>query len=148
MKSLFSILIILITGAAFYCTAGATSQTVSGKISFIQPKDGAKLKSPFKVLMKAEGIKVRAAGEAVDEKASGHHHLLINQGPIPLGQPIPADDQHIHYGKGQTEAEISLAPGAYTLTLQFADGAHRSYGPKLSQSIKIEVLPAENSGKK
>ena len=33
---------------------------------------------------------------------SGHHHLLINV-PLPdLTRPIVSDENHIHYGKGQT----------------------------------------------
>lgn len=108
-------------------------------ISFGSPKNGDTVTSPFKVVMKASGIKVRVAGEAVDETTSGHHHLLVNVGPIPKGQPIPVDDSHIHYGKAQTEAEVKLAPGKYKLTLQFADGAHRSYGPEMSSTIEVTV---------
>jgi Domain of unknown function (DUF4399) len=109
------------------------------KISFISPKNGETITSPFKVKMKADGIKVRPAGENVDETTSGHHHLLIDKGPIPKGQPIPADEYHVHYGKGQTEAEVTLKPGKYKLTLQFADGAHISYGPEFSETIEVTV---------
>ncbi len=58
---------------------------------------------------------------------------------MPAGEVIPADDKHLHFGKGQSEAEVKLTPGPHTLTLQFADGAHRSYGPELSKTIKITV---------
>jgi hypothetical protein len=58
---------------------------------------------------------------------------------MPEGQAIPADDMHLHFGKGQTETEVTLKPGEHKLTLQFADGAHRSYGPKMSKTIKITV---------
>jgi hypothetical protein len=70
---------------------------------------------------------------------SGHHHLLINQTFIEQGSTIPADQNHIHFGKGQTETELNLSPGNYKLTLQFADGYHRSYGKALSKTIQIEV---------
>lgn len=109
------------------------------KVFFVEPKDGATVKSPLKVKMGAKGIKVRVAGEAPEEKTSGHHHLLIDTGAMPAGIPVPTDESHIHFGKGQTETEISLKPGIHTLTLQFADGAHRSYGPEFSQTIKITV---------
>ena len=52
---------------------------------------------------------------------------------------MPTDDTHIHFGKGQTETELKLAPGKHTLTMQFADGAHRSYGPDLSSTISVTV---------
>lgn len=118
------------------------------KISFGNLKDGDKVKSPFKVVMKAQNIKVRPAGEDAEDKASGHHHLIIDGEAIPTGQPVPADDKHIHFGKGQTETEVSLPVGKHTLTLQFADGAHRSYGATQSQTIKIEVTEEQKVGGK
>lgn len=121
------------------CGFSAIALAQEGTVKILSPKDGATVSSPFKVKMGAEGIKVRPAGEAVDEKTSGHHHILINQSPVPAGQVIPTDDKHLHFGKAQTEAEVKLAPGDYTLTLQFGDGAHRSYGEKLSHTIKVRV---------
>jgi hypothetical protein len=45
----------------------------------------------------------------------------------------------MHFGKGQTETEVKLPPGKYKLTMQFANGAHQSYGAGLSKSINITV---------
>ena len=59
--------------------------------------------------------------------------------PIATGEPVPLDDKDLHFGKGQTEGEITLPPGRHTLTLQFADGAHRSYGPKWAATITVNV---------
>jgi hypothetical protein len=64
---------------------------------------------------------------------------LINVPDIPQGTVIPMDDQHRHFGKGQTETEITLPPGRYRLTMQFADGAHRSYGEKMRKTIEVTV---------
>ncbi len=111
------------------------------KVFFVEPKDGATVTSPLKVKMGVEGLRIRPAGEAVDDITSGHHHLIIDGKPLAAGQPIPMDDQHMHFGKGQTETTVSLSPGKHTLILQFADGAHRSFGPKLMQKIEITVLP-------
>lgn len=108
-------------------------------VSFLAPKDGAKVKSPLKVKMGLEGMKIQPAGEAPLDKTTGHHHLIIDGGPIPIGTTVPADATHIHYGKGQTEAEIELSAGTHTLTLQLADGLHASYGEKLSATITVEV---------
>jgi hypothetical protein len=109
-------------------------------VEFLSIKENQTFKSPFKIKMKVNGLKVRPAGEDVQDKKSGHHHIIINRGPIPEGQVIPADEKHIHFGKGQTEAELTLPPGDYSLTLQFANGAHISYGPELSKTIKIKVV--------
>ncbi|MCB0368359.1 MAG: DUF4399 domain-containing protein [Bdellovibrionales bacterium] len=110
------------------------------KVDFQSPKDGAEVKNPIEVKMMVEGMKVIPAGKDLKDKKSGHHHLLIDTGSIPAGQVIPADEKHLHFGKGQTETKINLPPGEHELTLQFADGAHRSYGAKMSHSIKIKVL--------
>jgi hypothetical protein len=56
-----------------------------------------------------------------------------------MGTVVPKDDTHLHYGQAQTEAQLMLTPGPHTLTMQFADGAHMSYGPQMSASIKITV---------
>ena len=110
------------------------------KVMFLAPKDGAKIKGPVKMKFGVgEGMKVRPAGEDPLDKTSGHHHVIVDGKPLPVGVVVPKDATHIHYGKGQTEAELKLAPGKHTLTLQFADGAHASYGPALSQTITVEV---------
>ena len=109
------------------------------KVSFIEPQDGAKVKSPIKIKMGLEGMKIRPAGEDPLDKTTGHHHIIIDGGPMPIGTIVPANEKHIHYGKGQTEAEITLSPGKHTLTLQLADGLHASYGEKLSATITVEV---------
>jgi hypothetical protein len=106
-------------------------------VSFIEPKDGATVTSPFRVKFAVVGMEVQPAGAVVPN--AGHHHLLINQDSIGKGQPIPFDDTHLHFGKGQTETEVKLPPGQYKLTMQFADGAHQSYGAPLSKTINITV---------
>ncbi len=109
------------------------------RVFFVEPTEGAELKSPVKLSFGLEGFAVRKAGEDVKEKISGHHHLIIDGQPDGLGAMVGKDETHIHYGGGQTEAEVALTPGKHTLTLQFADGAHRSYGAALSQTITVNV---------
>lgn len=107
-------------------------------VFFKNLKDGQVVSSPIKVEMGVKGIAIQPAGEI--NAGFGHHHLLIDAGTsFPEGKVVPTDAQHIHFGKGQTETEITLPAGKHVLTLQFADGAHRSYGSKLAASITIEV---------
>ena len=106
---------------------------------FAEPKDGAEIKGPVKVVMRVEGLEIKPAGEVVE--GTGHHHILINHDFFPAGQVIPTDDTHKHFGKGDTEAVLDLPPGDYKLTLQFADGLHRSYGKDFSSTINIKVVP-------
>ena len=108
-----------------------------GSVHFIEPVDGATVGASFTVRMGVEGMAVRPAGELID--GTGHHHLIVNGQPIAAGVAVPADDTHLHFGKGQTETMLTLPPGMHTLTMQFADGLHRSYGPALSRTITITV---------
>ena len=107
------------------------------KVMFIAPADGATVKGPVQVKMGVEGMTVKPAGTI--EAKTGHHHIIVDDKSIAQGTVVPADETHIHFGKGQTETELKLAPGKHTLTLQFADGAHQSYGPQLSTTITITV---------
>jgi hypothetical protein len=101
-------------------------------------KQGSAVKSPFKVEMAVDMIQVDTAGPVV--AGSGHHHIIID-GPDSLaaGEMVPKDSTHLHFGKGQTETELTLSPGKHKLTLQFADGLHRSYGGRLSATITVNV---------
>ena len=114
-----------------------TKEMNSKRVFFKNLKSGDKVKSPFKVEMGVEGMKVKPAGQLAE--GVGHHHIIINKGHIAEGTVIPNDAEHIHYGAGQTEAELELKPGKYTLTMQFADGVHRSFGETLSTTVEIEV---------
>ncbi len=73
---------------------------------------------------------------------SGHHHLLIDTELPPLDQPIPNDFNHLHFGAGQTEAEITLKPGTHTLQLLFGDKDHVPHNPPL-MSPRIRVVVVE-----
>ncbi len=122
--------------------------TAGGKVVFTDVKDGATLTGPLKdgkveVSLKfgAEGIKIAPAGKL--DTAEGHHHVLIDTADVKAGEIIAADDSHIHYGKGQTEAKVALAPGEHTLTMQLADGIHRSYGEAWRSKVKITVAAAK-----
>ena len=109
----------------------------SPSVAIVEPADGATVNSPFKVRFGVQGMAVAAAGDIVAN--SGHHHLLINLDALPSGESVPFSERHLHFGKGQTEAEVTLAPGSYRLTAQFANGAHQSYGKAMSQTIQVTV---------
>ena len=107
------------------------------KVFFKSPANGATVSSPVSIQMGVEGMKVVPAGPLKD--GTGHHHIIVDAPAPKKGEVVPADKQHIHFGKGQTEATLELTPGKHTLRLQFANGAHFSYGPQLSSSIEITV---------
>ena len=114
-----------------------TEAAAAGHVSFVSPVEGATVSSPLKVVMGISGMTVEKAGEV--HAGHGHHHLLIDTDSIAEGTVVPSDAQHIHFGGGQTETEVELTPGSHKLTLQFADGLHRSYGPKWATSVSVVV---------
>jgi hypothetical protein len=71
---------------------------------------------------------------------TGHHHLIIDA-PLPaMDDPIPADDNHKHFGGGQTETTIELPPGEHTLQLLLGDLNHVPHDPPvISDRITITV---------
>ena len=130
-------------GAGDEAKLGAEADLKEGQIVyFVSLKDGDQVTSPVKVEMGVEGMDIEPAGEPAVGK--GHHHILIQKEYIDKGVVVPTDSMHLHFGLGQTEAEVELPPGTYTLSLQFADGFHRSYGQQMSQSISITVVGDNN----
>ena len=115
------------------------SKPVQKRVYFTNIKDGDTVKNPVKLSFGVDGMGVRPAMQDINDKTTGHHHLIIDADGIKAGQGVPMDAKHIHYGKGQTSTEVTLTPGKHTLRLQFADGAHRSYGPELSTMITVTV---------
>ena len=99
------------------------SKVESGTTVYIvSPADGEVVTSPVKVIFGLAGAGVAPAG--TNAPNSGHHHLIIDA-PLPdTNAPVPADDNHKHFGKGQTEATIELAPGEHTLQLLLGDWLH------------------------
>ena len=106
-------------------------------VFFIDLADGATVTSPVKMKFGVTGKVVKPAGDETPN--SGHHHVLVNLDAKPAGEAIPFDAMHIHFGKGQVEAEIKLEPGNYKLTMQFANLAHESFGPAWAKTIRITV---------
>jgi hypothetical protein len=117
--------------------AWASPAAAADRVFFEAPADGAVVHSPVQLKFGVEGYKVVPAG-ALDDH-TGHHHVIVDGEPVPVGVVVPADATHIHYGKAQTTAELPLSPGKHTLTMQFGDGAHRSLGPAMSSTIHITV---------
>lgn len=107
-------------------------------VSFSNLRDGYRVRSPFSVEFAVRGKGIAPAGVAIG--GTGHHHILVNRAlPTRLGEPLPFDDQHRHFGKGQTSTLLDLPPGRHTLRLLFADHEHRPFFV-YSREITVEVL--------
>ena len=108
-------------------------------VDFIHPKDGDTVTSTFTAKFSVDGKKLAKSGD--ETPGTGHHHLLVNAADVPERYTIPRNDQYKHFDRGQSESLVFLPPGKYVLTLQFGDGAHRSYGEKYRKKIEITVIP-------
>ncbi len=108
-------------------------------VYIISPSNGAVVSSPVTVVFGLKGMGVAPAG--VDKPGTGHHHLLVNAQSLPvMDQAIPSDEHHRHFGKGQTETTVELAPGTHTLQLVFGDKDHVPVGEHMvSDAITITV---------
>ncbi|NBA97884.1 DUF4399 domain-containing protein [Pseudomonas sp. R5(2019)] len=154
MKRLLSRIAVagLLVGMSAYSVAeglqGAPAPA-GAKVFFVSPADGATVDKTFTVKFGIEGMELKPAGDVTPN--TGHHHLLVDVDKAPAAdtvlpiimipennQPLPAGPQVLHFGKAQTEARITLAPGKHTLQLVLGDKAHVPFKPSV-ESKKITV---------
>lgn len=111
----------------------------SAEVYFVSPSDGDEVSSPVEIVFGLRGIGVAPAG--INFPNTGHHHLLVDLDALPnLNESIPADENHIHFGKGQTQTLLALDPGEHTLQLLLGDWMHVPHTePIFSEKIKIFV---------
>jgi len=137
--SWFTLLLAITTfaGPAF---AAGTPRPPDAEVYIISPADGATVTSPFVVQFGLRGMGVAPAG--IEKPNTGHHHLFVDVDQFPdPALPMPSDANHIHFGGGQTETTLDLAPGKHTLQLVFGDAKHMMFEPKMvSKKITITVV--------
>jgi len=139
--------ILCLTLAALVLPAAAAADSVpditpspaGAKVYFVSPANGAEISGPVKVVFGlAPAMGVAPAG--VQQKNTGHHHLLIDNPTVDMNQPLPVSDQVKHFGNGQTEAAVTLAPGTHKLQLVLGDWKHQPHSPPVtSETITITV---------
>jgi hypothetical protein len=115
-----------------------TAAPSGAKVYFISPAKGQVIRGDVTVRFGLVGMGVAPAGTVA--AGSGHHHLIVDA-PLPaMDQPLPKDDKHLHFGQGQTETVLKLAPGKHTLQLVLGDANHVPHQPPvLSERISITV---------
>jgi hypothetical protein len=119
--------------------AGPTPSPPGAKVYFIGLKDGDTIPTKSVIHFGLHGMGVAPAGS--DKPNSGHHHLIIDAPTPPPDAEIPNDFQHLHFGAGQTETELTLPPGEHTLQLVLGDKNHIPHSPPImSERIKVKVV--------
>lgn len=145
MKYLAAILALsLFTAPAW--AGGETPASPDARVYFANLSDGDTVSSPVTVVFGLSGMGVAPAG--TEKENTGHHHLLIDRPPLGQGEDgadelsngLPSDDNHLHFGGGQTEVTLDLAPGQHTLQLVLGDYGHVPHStPVVSDVITITV---------
>jgi len=107
------------------------------KVYFINLQDGEIVENPILIQFGLSGKGVAPAGVNIEN--TGHHHLLIDVKAIDFYMPIPSSKNHLHFGGGQTETSIELAPGEHELQLVLGDLYHVPHSPPIT-SNKIKII--------
>ena len=140
MKGLVTSIVIAAVGVAAVAVAQVkrTPSPKGAEVYFIAPTDGATVTSPVTVRFGLKGMGVAPAGVTFD--GAGHHHLIVDAPTPALDAPVPADANHLHFGKGQTETTVELKPGKHTLQLVVGDQLHIPHDPAVvSKVITVTV---------
>lgn len=137
MRTLLIMALLAITPLAL--AQDRTPSPAGAEAYIISPKDGAKIHGPVRVEFGLKGMGVAPAGVKFDN--TGHHHLLVDTAvPDDLSLPLPSTQKILHFGKGETETVLNLAPGTHTLQLVLADRNHIPHDPAvISKQITITV---------
>ena len=131
--------VLALSNVAFGQAGGPTPSPAGAAVYFVGLKDGDTIPTKSTIHFGLRGMGVAPAGS--DRVNSGHHHLMIDVPTPALNTEIPNDFQHLHFGAGQTETDITLTPGEHTLQLVFADRNHVPHSPPLlSDRIKVKVV--------
>ena len=110
----------------------------NAELYFISPTDGATLSNPVIIRFGLKNMGVAPAG--IEKENTGHHHLIIDSDLPPIDQAVLNDDDHRHFGKGQTETTLDFSPGKHTLQLLLGDFRHIPHKPPvISRQITITV---------
>ncbi|MEO1549208.1 MAG: DUF4399 domain-containing protein [Pseudomonadota bacterium] len=126
--------------------AQGTPAPQDATLYFISPQAGETVSGPVTVRFGLSGMGVAPAG--TEKENTGHHHLLINRPPLGEGEDgadeyvfgIPSDDNHRHFGGGQTEVTLDLPAGQHSLQLVLGDHGHVPHDPPVvSDVITITV---------
>jgi hypothetical protein len=121
-------------------SGGRRPSPKDAKVYFIYPKDGSYIGPNPTIRFGLLNMGVAPAG--FDKPNTGHHHLLVDADLPPLDKPIPNDFNHLHFGAGQTEAQITLPLGKHRLRLLLGDANHVPHDPPVySEEIHVTVTP-------
>ena len=114
----------------------------SPRVYFVEPVEGAMVKSPVTLVFGIENFQLAAVpqGTVTESRPNlGHHHVGVDIDCLPPGTEIPKANPWVHHGGAQTQMDMMLTPGPHKLTLQLGDDLHRTI-PGLCATITVTVV--------
>ncbi|MCI5111322.1 MAG: DUF4399 domain-containing protein [Marivita sp.] len=131
----------LAISTASFAHAGDTPSNPESMAYVVNLENGTTVQSPVTVIFGLAGMGVAPAG--VEKEGTGHHHILLNRAAFGEGADdaemiangIPADENHIHFGGGQTQTTLDLPPGEHTIQLVLGDHFHVPHTPPVVSEV-------------
>ena len=128
--------------AATICSAAGVSAAGKPRIFFVEPKNGASVKSPVKLKFGIENYTIAAVPDGTPATARpgvGHYHVGVDTGCLePAKTIVKGTPSWIHFGKGDSEIDMQLTPGKHKLALQLGDDLHNTV-KGLCSTITVNV---------
>jgi hypothetical protein len=129
------------TGSAAPASTPPPPAAAGPRVFFVEPQDGATVTSPVTLRFSTENFPIVPVPEGTVTTARagmGHHHVGVDTDCLPPGTVIPKAAPWVHFGKGDAQMQMQLAPGTHKLALQIGDDTHTTL-PGLCQTITITV---------
>jgi hypothetical protein len=125
-----------------YGARHVSAQSSKPRIFFVEPKNGATVKSPVHLKFGIENYKIAPVPDGDVKTARpgvGHYHVGVDQDCLkPETTIVKGTPQWIHFGKGDAEIDMQLTPGKHKLALQLGDDLHNTV-KGLCSTITVNV---------
>lgn len=140
MRTLIGSIVLAVALALTGCSSNGdgTDDTAGGGVAFGGIADGDTVSSPVPVTFETTGdFQIIPAADGGGD-GSGHMHVMVDTGCVAVGETIPDDDTHLHFGDGSTSTDLELEPGEHNLCLQAGDGEHTAMDVTDEITITVE----------
>ena len=130
-------------GASARPSAPAAQAPSVPRVFFVQPQNGAMVKSPVHFEFGTNQFTISPVPERVAQPrpGMGHYHLGVDADCLPAAQIIPrGTPTWVHFGTGNNVTDVPLPPGPHKFSVQAGDDEHRTIAG-LCQTISITVTP-------
>jgi Domain of unknown function (DUF4399) len=114
-----------------------------GKVFFMEPMNGATVKSPVRLVFGSEAVTIAPVppGEITEAQVrpnTAHYHLGVDTDCLPAGTVIPKANPWVHFGDGKNVIDMQLSAGPHKLVVQAGDDRHATM-TGLCETINVTV---------